>query len=195
MTVGTIKKLHAVTSGNHQYDGYVLPIVNQQKVTGYAIQDPINGGIQGNNAVITGAPATGNGIISTVVLQSSGYGFNTDQQQIQVINQSNSLVNPSYLTINVSAIGYESGQWLDTSGFLNSDKYIEDSYYYQQFSYEIQIEKSIDKYISVLKQVMHPTGNKVFGLPVITDTNNIAFTIAYEETSKANTKTTVVSYP
>jgi hypothetical protein len=55
---------------------------------------------------------------------------------------------------------------------LNEDKYIQDSLYYQEYSYEIQFEKSIDKYIDVLKQVMHPVGNKVFGKTVIKDINS-----------------------
>jgi hypothetical protein len=69
----------------------------------------------------------------------------------------------------IGAIGYEEGFWADESSFLNADKYITDSDYYQEYSYEIQFEKSLDKYINVLKQVMHPVGNRVFSRPILID--------------------------
>jgi hypothetical protein len=168
VTIGSISALTAITSGDHNYNGSVQPTIFEPRVFGYGIQDK-NGNYWGNNAVITGNLATGNGVINGVELLSSGYDYNIPYQTYEFINASNNEAT-AQLTITTSAIGLDQGDWVDSTGFLNSDKYIQDSDYYQYYSYEIQFEKSLDKYVNILKQVMHPVGNKVFGKPVIVDT-------------------------
>jgi hypothetical protein len=168
VTIGNIKSLTGVSSGDHHYDGYVAIKVTDHKITGYGITDE-NGKLWGNNAWITGNPASGNGVMSTVVLVDSGFGYNTNQEFMYVYNPDDP-TNYGEVYLQVGAIGKSEGEWLDTSGLLNSDKYIQDSDYYQEYSYEIQLEKSLDKYIGVLKQVYHPVGNRVFGRPIIIDT-------------------------
>ena len=167
ITVGTIASLAAVTSGNRQYNGSVNPKVYEARTRGYGIIGQ-NGGLWGDNAIITGYPASGNGIISAVSLVSSGFGFNLQGEKIQFYNQSNTNYNAD-LSINIGGVGEEEGEWLDEQGFLNSNKFIQDSYYYQEYSYEIQVEKSFDKYIDILKKLVHPVGNRVFGKPLIID--------------------------
>lgn len=169
--IGTIAELTGVTSGDHNYNGSVSPTVVEPQILGYGIQDK-NGSYWGNNAIITGDLASGNGVISNVELISSGFGFNKDNSSIEFYNETDNALT-SVITIQTGAIGLEEGYWADNSGFLNSDKYIEDNDYYQQFSYEVQLEKSLNKYIDVLKQIYHPIGNRVFGKPIIIDANKI----------------------
>lgn len=164
--IGSIKSLTAVTSGDHNYDGTVLVDIKDTKISGYGILDS-NGKTWGNNAIIHGNPATGNGVINTVELISSGFGFNDNE--LLTFNNTTNDISSANLQLITDAVGVEEGSWSDTSGFLNSDKYVQDSDYYQEYSYEIQLEKSLDKYIDVLKQVYHPVGNRVFGHPSITD--------------------------
>jgi hypothetical protein len=177
LTVGSIASLTAVTSGTHNYDGNVNPRVFERRVYGYGFMRS-DGSVWGNNAIISGKLAAGNGIIGSVRLLSSGFGYN-DSEELLFTNEANSQLT-STMTIQLGAIGSEEGTWTDTSGFLNSDKYITDSNYYQDFSYEIQLEKSLDKYFNVLKQVMHPVGNRVFGKPVIIDTNQLNLDIVVD---------------
>jgi hypothetical protein len=167
LTIGKISALGAVTSGDHNYNGSVQPSVFEKRISGYGILDS-KGRVWGNNAIITGELSAGNGIISSVELLSSGYGYNTQGESIVFYNESDPL-KTAELTLDIGAIGYEEGFWADESSFVNADKYITDSDYYQEYSYEIQVEKSLDKYINVLKQVMHPVGNRVFGKPMIID--------------------------
>ena len=93
----------------------------------------------------------------------------------------------------VDGVAKEEGEWLDSSGFLNSDKYITDSDYYQEFSYEIQVEKSLDKYIDVIKKLTHPVGNKMFGKPLIIDTNKFEQKILVEATTTYNASGVIIS--
>lgn len=178
ITVGEIKTLTAKTSGDHNYDGDISVRVYDDRIAGYQIQRS-DGTIWGNNALITGTLVTGNGVVDTVRLYNSGKGYNTQGEELVFINDANNQLSAN-LIINIGAVGAEEGEWIDTTGFLNSDQYLTDSFYYQNFSYEILIEKSLDKYISVLKQVMHPVGNEVFGRPVIIDSTIVKPTIIYD---------------
>jgi len=193
ITIGSITGLTAVTSGDHNYNGSVNPNVFEQRTWGYGIHDK-NGNIWGNNAVIYGNAASGNGVADAVILYSSGYGYNTDQQKLKFYNTKDTTYTVD-LVLNIGAIGHEEGTWEGTNSFLNADKYLTDSNYYQAFSYEVQIEKSLDKYISILKQVMHPVGNKVFGKPVIVDSTNIQENIVVDQLSYKTTNGTVVVAP
>lgn len=62
-----------------------------------------------------------------------------------------------------SGNGKELGYYSTTRGFLNSDKYIQDSYYYQDYSYEIRVSRSLNKYKSILYETFHNAGTELFG--------------------------------
>jgi hypothetical protein len=171
LTVGKIASLTAVTSGDRQYNGSLQVDVTEPRIIGYGFLDE-NGNTWGENAIITANLSAANGTVDEVKLLSSGYGFNTQGESVLFKNSSNTNIEV-VLNINVCGVGTEEGNWLDESGFLNADKYIQDSYYYQEYSYEIQVEKSLDKYVDVVKQVMHPVGNRMFGKPLIIDTGGV----------------------
>lgn len=66
----------------------------------------------------------------------------------------------------------EVGHWEDASGFISyNDIRLQDSYYYQQFSYDIVSTANPDEYQS-LAQLVHPVGTKMFTTYVLqTDLN------------------------
>jgi len=54
------------------------------------------------------------------------------------------------------------GRWLDESGLISNQSIrLEDNYYYQQFSYDIESTTSASNYIDVA-QTVHPSGMKMF---------------------------------
>ena len=191
LEIGKIASLSAVTSGDHNYNGSVQPTVFEKRIWGYNIVDEV-GNLWGNNAVIRGNLASGNGVIQEVILLSSGYTFNTPNEELLFINQSNNGITVA-LSMIVDGVAKEEGEWSDSSGFLNADKYITDSDYYQEFSYEIQVEKSLDKYIDVIKKLTHPVGNKMFGKPLIIDTNKFEQKILVEATTTYNASGVIIS--
>ena len=191
LEIGKIASLSAVTSGDHNYNGSVQPTVFEKRIWGYNIVDE-DGNLWGNNAVIVGNLASGNGVIQEVILLSSGYTFNTPNEELLFVNQSNNGIT-TVLSMIVDGVAKEEGEWLDSSGFLNADKYITDSDYYQEFSYEIQVEKSLDKYIDVIKKLTHPVGNKMFGKPLIIDTNKFEQKILVEATTTYNARGVIIS--
>jgi hypothetical protein len=55
------------------------------------------------------------------------------------------------------------GLYKNTDGFLSWDKRLQDSYYYQDFSYVIKSGASISSYRDLLKRLVHPAGMIFFG--------------------------------
>jgi hypothetical protein len=179
VTVGTIASLTAITSGNKQYNGTLNVNVYEPISFGYGWIGT-NGGIWGNNAIISATPSSGNGVIESVRILSSGYGYNKQGDLLDFINQSNTNLEAN-LSIIIDGVGTEEGYWKDESSFLNDNKFIQDSFYYQEYSYEIQVDKSLDKYIDVVKKLSHPVGNKVFGKPLIIDNAEASVEIVFEK--------------
>ena len=66
-------------------------------------------------------------------------------------------------------LGKGKAYWTTTRGFLNSDKYIQDSYYYQTYSYEIRVPLTLDKYKNILYNTFHTAGTELFGKFVLTN--------------------------
>jgi hypothetical protein len=60
-------------------------------------------------------------------------------------------------------IGRGLGYWATTDSLLNSDKVIQDSYYYQDYSYELRTALSLDTYKEVFYSTFHTAGSALFG--------------------------------
>jgi hypothetical protein len=54
-------------------------------------------------------------------------------------------------------------KWTTNDGFLNDTKYIQDSYYYQSFSYVIKTGQGVEVWRDYVKKVLHPAGFRFFG--------------------------------
>jgi hypothetical protein len=55
------------------------------------------------------------------------------------------------------------GYYASTDGFLSSDKKLQDSDYYQDFSYVVRAGIDVDKYKDVVLKILHPAGMKFIG--------------------------------
>ena len=54
-------------------------------------------------------------------------------------------------------------KWTTNDGFLNDTKYLQDSYYYQSFSYVIKTGQGVEVWRDYVKKVLHPAGFRFFG--------------------------------
>ena len=113
----------------------------------------------GTNANIT---LTGNSIggIKELKILRPGFGYSP----APTINLSG--IGDGNATANVVLGAYEDEfgkNFVGTSGFLSSNKYIQDSFYYQLFSYEISVGQTINKWRDIVKRVVHPAGLALFG--------------------------------
>jgi len=66
-------------------------------------------------------------------------------------------------TANLGPIFTADGFYGNNDGKLSSNKVIQDSFFYQDYSYVLKTEITIDKWLGTIKKVIHPAGLKVFG--------------------------------
>lgn len=77
----------------------------------------------------------------------------------QFVNLANTVLGT--IAANLSSDG---GQYIGSYGQLSSDKYLQDSNYYQEFSYVIKSGQPLNNYKQALYNTVHPSGTKLFGM-------------------------------
>lgn len=73
-------------------------------------------------------------------------------------------INQADLKGQIGTVGKTLGSFINADGKISeSSKRIQDSFFYQEFSYVIKIGQSIDKYRNVVRKLLHPVGLALFG--------------------------------
>ena len=70
---------------------------------------------------------------------------------------------PAILSVKLGALAHYPGYYSANNGFLDDDVYIQDSKYYQSFSYLIKIDERLSTYKSAVRSLLHPAGMALFG--------------------------------
>ena len=124
--------------------------------------------VSGSSASGTGANITlagvGIGGVKTLKLISNGFHYT----EVPVLNFSAQGDGTATGTATIG--GYEDEhqqRWIGDDGFISAANYIQDSYYYQAFSYEIKSSNTIDKWRAFVKRLVHPAGLALFGRTLI----------------------------
>jgi hypothetical protein len=82
------------------------------------------------------------------------------------ISTTDSLVStedPAIIKVGLGAIAYYPGYYINNDGFLDDAIYIQDSRYYQAYSYLVKIDETLESYQSAVKTLIHPAGMALFG--------------------------------
>lgn len=135
-----------------------------------------------------------NGNITDVVITDPGSGYlNPPTILVQSRTGNGAILNATVTEFNYDNIaegyvvksgnGKEFGYYSTTRGFLDSDKYIQDSYYYQDYSYEIRVARSLNKYKDILYETFHSAGSELFGKFYLVSEEGTESEILYENTS------------
>ena len=90
---------------------------------------------------------------------------------------------PAIIEVALGALVRYPGYFTSNAGFLDDSIFIQDSKYYQAFSYVIRIDERLDSYKSAVKTMLHPAGMALFGEYNIT--NNINLSVALESLVKS----------
>jgi hypothetical protein len=160
--VGKIEFLDAIVPGS----GYSLnPFVELKYYPVAALGIVDTGGIKGNNAVITSLAGVASGIVSSVDVIDSGYGYEPGEYVTLQKEGSPFAIDGRAIVLNQ---GKSEGQWKSTRGFISSDKKIQDSRYYQEYSYELQSDINYNRYNDVVRKLVHPIGTQMFGKFLLT---------------------------
>ena len=156
--VGTIASLTNINPGS----GYTLnPIVLVVEPLIYDLQivEP-DGSIKGFNAVIDGTAENATGIISSIVIEDSGFGYDRDQD-VYLRSSTNPYSVNGTTVVNIE--GKSKGYWQDARSFASDVMKLQDSYYYQTYSYEIIAARMLSTYETYVKNLIHPAGMLLFG--------------------------------
>ena len=90
---------------------------------------------------------------------------------------------PAIIEVDLGALVKYPGYFTSNAGFLDDSIFIQDSKYYQAFSYVIRIDERLESYKSAVKTMLHPAGMALFGEYNIT--NNINLSVALESLVKS----------
>lgn len=129
----------------------------------------------GNNAIMDSTTLFSSGRISAAEIRNSGFGY-VDNEIVYLVNDAGE--RQARATLRANSQGITSGFWSSQTSQINgywtnpdskefeyydSKTKVQDSDYYQEYSYEIKSTVAVDKYEKVIKDTMHLAGTKMFG--------------------------------
>ena len=77
------------------------------------------------------------------------------------------------LHVGLGSLAEYPGYYTSNAGFLSDSVFIQDSRYYQAFSYVLQIDERLNTYKTAVRTMLHPAGTALFGEFQITNEFNI----------------------
>lgn len=183
ITTGSINTIALIYPG-YGY-GQELPTVTalDSEIYNGLEYDSDKGGYKGFNAVIIASRAYG--AISSVRINSSDLAFQkndtititnattptanvTDTSVDAISGQTRGLRRQgtygATVTANIQGSFPLSGRYIDTKGFLSWNNKLQDNDFYQEFSYVIRARKLLKDYQAIVKESVHPSGTKMFGM-------------------------------
>jgi len=67
------------------------------------------------------------------------------------------------IRFNLGAIGKYPGHYIANDGFVSDNFFIQDSKYYQAYSYVIKVDEQLSTYKNIVRSYLHPAGTALFG--------------------------------
>ena len=165
---GPIKRIELTDFGDG-YTSALLPLISVASTTG-AGANLIATGIQGTSAnviVDSANNATGIGSIRSVKIKNFGVNYTNASANVSSVGDGNANLIPI-----ISGLGIKDGDWINDDGKIDY-KIIQDSYYYQDYSYVIKSGLTFAEYSSTLKKIIHPAGLQLFGEIQILNSINV----------------------
>ena len=171
--VGEIRDVTILDAGVHYTDtvtitGFTNFLCTDFSVADFVLNETVTGGTSGATGVFKEVVTARNVIKLANVVGTFEAGPEKSGETITGFNSSATAVIDSYKTTALSAdhgtLGETSGRFLNEDGFLDEkSKKIQDSYYYQDYSYVVKSASSINTWRDKLLASVHPAGWAVFG--------------------------------
>jgi len=181
LEVGSISYLAGINPGI----GYSLdPFVSIVEPLTASLEVPgVGGRIKGADAIVLAEAGAAAGIAQGVTVVDSGVGYETGERVLLTKPGSSFAVTGVVVS---RTQGKEAGRWKSTRGFLDSDKFIQDGKYYQEYSYEVKVGVDFELYKNVVLDLLHTAGTELYGRFNIEDTN-LQVSIEYANSSIVQT--------
>ncbi|MDP6585455.1 MAG: hypothetical protein QF535_12430 [Anaerolineales bacterium] len=118
--------------------------------------------------LITGGSSGATGLVENVqkVIEAGATVYNLElSNELGTFIQRETITSTNGVSaiINTSGVTTATGRWIGTDGFLSWDKVLQDSVFYQEYSYVVHSQQYINRYRDILKKLVHPAGVALFG--------------------------------
>jgi hypothetical protein len=143
------------------------------------VEDPTST-IAGFNAIVDADASIANGVINSVQIVDSGFGFTNERTAEFTSNDGERI---GQLDISLGGVGTGTGYYRNTRGFVSDLSKVHDGDYYQEYSYDIISRIPLDKYNDMFKKVMHTAGTRFFGNVLLDSLANVGVTTAGQTNS------------
>ena len=155
---GPIVRIELTNFGDG-YESANLPIITVTSTTGSGA-NLVATNIQGKSANLSvdiANNAIGIGAIRAVEIRNFGVDYTTANADLTAIGDGNANLTPI-----ISGLGIGDGAFIDDDGKIDF-KFIQDSFFYQDFSYVIRSGIAFNTYKDTIKKIIHPAGLQPFG--------------------------------
>jgi len=178
---GPIKRIELTNFGTG-YTSANLPSITISTTTGSSA-NLIATNIQGKSANVsidTSNNITGIGSIRAVQITNFGINYSAANVSASAVGDGN-----ANLVSVIAGLGIREGVFLNDDGKVNY-KIIQDSYYYQDYSYVIKSGLAFRTYSDTLKAVIHPAGLQSFGEILLYDQIDVSMLMSSTITTIEN---------
>ena len=179
--------------GGAGYDWLNLPKANVISGTGSGANITVTASIGHNESLV--ASNSSIGTIREISIISGGSGY-IDNPVLNFDALSSGEGANATLTVVTGTYSYP-GRYINDDGHISAYNFLEDRDYYQNYSYVVRVDDTINKYRKSIKDLIHPAGMKLFGEYLIVDDqdtqDNKNVTVEYANTV-SNTKFLLSQY-
>jgi hypothetical protein len=136
------------------------------------------------NLVVSTAPL---GAILTIKVNNRGTGYNTVPTLNLTVGNTHFGANLAQAVATIIPGHYTyPGRYINDDSHLSEYNYLQDRDYYQNFSYVVRVSKSYDDYVNSVKQLLHPSGMKIFNQYMSLDQNTVIYNQATVDRSNVS---------
>ena len=171
------------------YVAEVFPTLNKLKInaggTGYEVNDEVIVDDKNGNRLLTATVKSVGpvgDIRSLKYTENFGVYRNTDSLQFSFTSFTGAGASFSALAGEVLTDGPDA--YLDESGKLSSRSFIQDNFFYQDFSYILRVNKSLKQFADAVRRLVHPAGSLMFAEFI----NEVSMTASSSITSDSRTR-------
>lgn len=134
------------------------------------LYDVTSGGISSSNPPVHNTGSATNGTLTLAYNRVHGPAFegtySGDTIREFYFDSKDAVINPedpAIIRIDLGPLTKYPGYYKNNDGFLDDAIFIQDSRYYQAYSYVLKIDERLESYKSIVKTLIHPSGLALFG--------------------------------
>jgi hypothetical protein len=128
----------------------------------------------GENALFNANTSIANGVVTSLEVTDSGYGY-INNELVSFTSQDG--LRSGSAQVNLTKQGVSEGYLNTRDSFLSSDKHLFDGEYYQEYSYDVKVSITLDKYSEIFKNSIHVAGTKFFNTLITQSIGNTQISV------------------